>query len=70
MVKTSPQMQSKIDKTITALQRMISNDDFFKCIDGCDVSKLLKYSELSNYNSIYQLLFLRFQALVAQYSFH
>ena len=56
MVKTSPQMQSKIDKTITALQRMISNDDFFKCIDGCDVSKLLKYSELSNYNSIYQLL--------------
>jgi hypothetical protein len=56
MVKTSPKMEALINKTITALKRMISNDDFFKCIDGCDVSKLLKYSELKNYNSIYQLL--------------
>jgi hypothetical protein len=52
----SPQMKTKIERHRKALTTMISSDDFSRFLDDASSDKILKYSELSKYNTMYELL--------------
>jgi hypothetical protein len=55
-MSVSQKMKNKIEREKNALSLMISNDDFNRYIDDATNDKILKYSELRNYNTIYDLL--------------
>lgn len=55
-MSVSQKMKNKIERERNALSTMISNDDFSRYIEDATNDKILKYSELSRYNTIYELL--------------